>query len=410
MSTEAGEQCDCAGTGYEGTQCELDIDECLENPCQNGGICENSPPGSFTCDCSATGFFGTLCESETENQSLPFWVTDHYAMSGKMGGGSNEVVDCDPETGNPQAACSKITWSPEGATWDGWFFQYPEGNWGDVPGLPITPGATHISFRAWGESGGETVSFGAGMMAVDGFEVSTGDFELTTTPETYTLSLQDVSYDTVAGGFSWYLQANGGTENITFYLDDVQWNTGAFVQNPVPSTGGPSIPMWVDDNFIPSGYMSPMGLSMDACAQDLDTEGSCWHVTWESTLSTWAGIYWQYPANNWGCGNDTPCEDDDPNAGFAIDAGATKVSCKAWLPEGAPPVAFKIQSGIAGAGDFGGNEPSAGPFTLTSEPQTFSVDISGYEYGKIAGAFAFILESGGVPDTYEIYLADIVWE
>ncbi len=54
--------CDCTGTGYEGTNCESDIDECTpSNPCQNGGTCNNTD-GSYYCDC-ADGWGGTNCES-----------------------------------------------------------------------------------------------------------------------------------------------------------------------------------------------------------------------------------------------------------------------------------------------------------------------------------------------------------
>lgn len=33
--------CDCEGTGFEGENCTVDIDDCLGNPCQNGASCED---------------------------------------------------------------------------------------------------------------------------------------------------------------------------------------------------------------------------------------------------------------------------------------------------------------------------------------------------------------------------------
>lgn len=39
--------------GYAGIQCEKDIDECENNPCLNGGIC-NDLINAFSCAC-ATG-------------------------------------------------------------------------------------------------------------------------------------------------------------------------------------------------------------------------------------------------------------------------------------------------------------------------------------------------------------------
>ena len=36
--------------GFEGQHCDIDIDECLNTPCLNGGSCSNSV-GSYACDC-----------------------------------------------------------------------------------------------------------------------------------------------------------------------------------------------------------------------------------------------------------------------------------------------------------------------------------------------------------------------
>ena len=41
--------------------CFTDIDECAASPCQNDGVCSNSP-GGYSCDCTATGYNGTDCE------------------------------------------------------------------------------------------------------------------------------------------------------------------------------------------------------------------------------------------------------------------------------------------------------------------------------------------------------------
>ena len=39
--------CNCTGTGYNGTQCQTEINECLSNPCLNGGTCINEINGNF---------------------------------------------------------------------------------------------------------------------------------------------------------------------------------------------------------------------------------------------------------------------------------------------------------------------------------------------------------------------------
>lgn len=54
-----GYECDCFGTGYQGTYCEVDIDECDSSPCLNNGSCTNLD-GSYKCSC-VPEFFGKNC-------------------------------------------------------------------------------------------------------------------------------------------------------------------------------------------------------------------------------------------------------------------------------------------------------------------------------------------------------------
>lgn len=52
---------------FEGTNCELEINECLSQPCLNGGTCHDSL-GSFSCSC-ARGFLGDLCDTDIDECS-----------------------------------------------------------------------------------------------------------------------------------------------------------------------------------------------------------------------------------------------------------------------------------------------------------------------------------------------------
>ena len=42
--------------GWTGTRCEDNVDECMDSPCENGGMCMDIP-GDFFCSCP----FGNSC-------------------------------------------------------------------------------------------------------------------------------------------------------------------------------------------------------------------------------------------------------------------------------------------------------------------------------------------------------------
>jgi hypothetical protein len=158
---------------------------------------------------------------------LPFAVDDWYGPSGYMGDGENVGAIMDAQACLPSRPstwignCHRYTWTPSGTAWAGVYWQYPDGNWGDQPGLTIPAGATQIAFQAWGATGTEKVDFMVGMMAVDGFEVKQAEIVLTTTPTRYTLPLAGASYARVVGGFGWV--AKEATAPMTFGIDDIRW-------------------------------------------------------------------------------------------------------------------------------------------------------------------------------------------
>jgi hypothetical protein len=157
---------------------------------------------------------------------LPVVVDDHWSPSGFMGDGEQpggiEVGEC-AERGSPDAAgvCRRFQWNPGRNGWAGIFWQYPENNWGALPGRAIAPGATEVSFLAWGELGGELVSFGAGMGDVDGFSAGLPQVVLEGTPTPYTISLVGQPYDEVVGAFTW--TTNESAAPVAFYVDDLRW-------------------------------------------------------------------------------------------------------------------------------------------------------------------------------------------
>uniref|UniRef100_A0A673LLV5 Neurogenic locus notch homolog protein 1 n=1 Tax=Sinocyclocheilus rhinocerous TaxID=307959 RepID=A0A673LLV5_9TELE len=52
-------------TSIVGQTCEVDINECVKNPCRNDGICQNSI-GSYKCSCKS-GYTGRNCETDTDD-------------------------------------------------------------------------------------------------------------------------------------------------------------------------------------------------------------------------------------------------------------------------------------------------------------------------------------------------------
>lgn len=93
VNTEGSFRCEPCANGYEsslaGTSCE-DINECLSNPCLNGGGCDNLP-GSYECRC-ATGFDGTNCENNI-NECTSRSVCGDSAYCRDTDGGY-DCVDC----------------------------------------------------------------------------------------------------------------------------------------------------------------------------------------------------------------------------------------------------------------------------------------------------------------------------
>lgn len=56
--------CDCAGTGYAGDDCELNIDECASQPCRNGGSCVDDV-NDYRCNCYP-GFTGETTDTRQD--------------------------------------------------------------------------------------------------------------------------------------------------------------------------------------------------------------------------------------------------------------------------------------------------------------------------------------------------------
>ena len=60
--------CDCSATGFEGPNCEQNINECLGNPCLNGARC-NDTLGDYSCFCPGN-YCGKNCQRTDPCQTV----------------------------------------------------------------------------------------------------------------------------------------------------------------------------------------------------------------------------------------------------------------------------------------------------------------------------------------------------
>lgn len=102
----AAVECECL-KGFIGKRCETDWDDCKSQPCLNGGVCVDEV-GGFQCDCSGTGYSGTLCQNNVDECILANPCLNGGACFDTYGG---YICECLPSFGGPNCeqpidACS----------------------------------------------------------------------------------------------------------------------------------------------------------------------------------------------------------------------------------------------------------------------------------------------------------------
>ncbi len=140
-----------------------------------------------------------------------------FVPSGRMGDFENiDLFECDRSMPHHGDMAIRISAAPGTPSWAGIYWQHPENNWGDEPGIDLT-GAKHLTFWVKGKNGGETVHFFVGDIG-SLEQVSIGFITLQDSWEEYTINLDGLDLDltNVIGGFGWV-----ANQSITFYLDDI---------------------------------------------------------------------------------------------------------------------------------------------------------------------------------------------
>lgn len=167
-------------------------------------------------------------DAQTKTLFEGFVLDSRFFPSGWMGDGkygtrylSVQPVSTDVYGEQKMALRIVYSFGPEG--WAGLYWQYPDGNWGEQPGLSLI-GARQISFLARGTAGGEVVEFKAGGIRghfSDSFEKSLGKVALTQDWKTYRIDLEGEDLGSVIGGFAWSAPATPNTP-LSFWLADLQ--------------------------------------------------------------------------------------------------------------------------------------------------------------------------------------------
>ncbi len=177
----------------------------------------------------------------------------------------------------------------------------------------------------------------------------------------------------------------------------------------MPATTSAALPLTVSDVFAPSGYMgdgaTPGGIVVDTTTcltpRPAGAVGDCYKVTYTPGTQGWAGVYWQYPANNWGA-----------SPGKLITAGATKVAFYAAGAAGGEALQFVV------GGENDGTLPYHDAFkvtqnqTLTAALAPYSVDLGGHAYDTgVLGGFAWLATAPvGSVAPIVFYLDSITWQ
>ena len=69
--------CDC-DPGWEGKRCDSNINECADQPCHNGGTCEDGI-GQYSCHC-LPGYYGDNCQLDVDECNRDKLITSLLSL------------------------------------------------------------------------------------------------------------------------------------------------------------------------------------------------------------------------------------------------------------------------------------------------------------------------------------------
>ncbi|MFB3918682.1 MAG: hypothetical protein ACE14U_01275 [Candidatus Velamenicoccus archaeovorus] len=341
---------------------------------------------------------------------------NHYIPSGWMGDFGDLSMD-DKYMGDPHSGSTSIKFvytakKTQNQGWAGVYWQNPANNWGSKKGGFDLTGLNKLTLWMRGEKGGEVID----KIAVGGIkgtypdttEVSVGPIELTTTWTPYTVNLagKDLSY--INGALCWVANADSNPNGATFYIDDIKFEYDPALKPAGKKTQEMPFYIYADkgsiqNHFIPSGWMGDYSdLKIDVGSTDNPYFGkTCIKITYDNKATNgarWAGMYWQYPANNWG----------GVDGGFDL-SRAKKLTFWARGEKGGERIEeFKV-GGIMG--EYSDSDTAGiGPVVLDKEWKQYTIDLTGKDLSYIIGGFAWATNLDVNPDGAVFYLDEIKYE
>lgn len=293
--------------------------------------------------------------------------------------------------------------------WGGVVWQDPANDWGEKPGGYNLTGATALEFWARGEQGGETVSFGFGIVGMDKpyGDTSKGELKsvvLSTEWKQFSIPVAG-NLSRIKSGFSWVIHGQG--RPVTFYLDDIRYvgagtaaKAGAAPTAPAAPGKSVTLPFKVyadgtENPYISSGYMGNTGaIKMDEKSSDSPHAGAtCLRVDY-AAADNWGGVVWQHPANDWG---------NEPG-GYNL-TGANALTFWARGAAGGEKLTFGF--GVIGS-DKAFSDTGKGELketVLTADWKEYCIPLTGKDLARIKTGFFWSLGAQGQPVTF--YLDDI---
>jgi exo-beta-1,3-glucanase (GH17 family) len=158
-------------------------------------------------------------------------------------------------------------------------------------------------------------------------------------------------------------------------------------------------------HFVPSGWMGDISsIELFGCDRSNPHSGEmAMRFSFSSTGTLgWAGVYWQYPENNWG----------NINGGLDL-SWANKLSFWAKGARGGEKVKFLV----GGIGTNSDPYPdslspavSTGFIELTGEWQNYTIDLRGKNLTHLIGGFGWVTDKCANPDGATFYVDDIFFE